>query len=364
MTHRMNNAVTRELFEADRLGSRVFVEGGTKNGYVSNFTGSLGKYLGTGVLAAVMAAGCGGGDSTNPPPPPPPPPQTANYSINLKQFFDNSPITNENVRLNHGPTNTEKETTTNNNGLYSLNFDVSVVANPNADSTLKIGQPTSGGNTPNYKVTRTESNLGTTSKTLQDVKVIPRFVEQGTNTDLWDWYTFETGSGTEVNWTYPISVFLDESNPFAHAQGRDYPTALKESFGSWEGCSTALLGKLFNYVSTAKPPSAKGIEIVYISDQTKPCTRPVAQVVNNNEIINDRIEVNILCVINNTFINQGKHETGHALGYGQEDPVNTRIMNPFNAVNNPNATQSPVECKGTEIRYALPIGFRKSDISK
>jgi uncharacterized protein (TIGR03437 family) len=201
-----------------------------------------------------------------------------------------------------------------------------------------------------------------------DILAIKRFVEPGTgpNRDLWEWYTFETGSGTEVNWTYPIAVFLNKDDPLAKSSGRDYATALKTGIGSWESKCGIASGKVWNFSDTAMPSgfTNSAIEVKYISDPTKPCAQPIFPPVVNNTITYRIFNVNTLCVTNWSFVNQGAHEIGRGLGFTAEDPTVTHIMNPGNAVNNPNATQSPVECEAMKLRLVLPPGYDKSKISK
>lgn len=365
-----NSSGTRALFDADRLGSEIFMEGGTIPGYAPRVWEKIGKYVGTGVL--LMAAACGGGagpgNGGGGCPPNCPQPQSMSITGKTIHYFDKSPVS-ENVRVQYAGTTpvTDIETTSGAvDGKYLVTIPDVRGANPNADSTLRTGQPTTGNNTPFYKRTITGLKLGATPNTtvtIPDVIMIPRFVEPGTNVDSWDWYTFETGSGTEVNWTYPINIFLDENNPNAKPSGRDYPSVIKRGLDSWViNCSPDLTNKMFNYV-TSKP--SKGIDVVYISNPAKPCIRPVKFVAgSNNELTNVTLEVNTICALTVALDNESKHEAGHALGFTAESPYSNDVMNPIVVANPNHVNQSPKECTGRNYLFSLPISFPKSTVSK
>jgi hypothetical protein len=201
-----------------------------------------------------------------------------------------------------------------------------------------------------------------------DILAIKRFVEPGTgpNRDLWEWYTFETGSGTEVNWTYPITVFLNKDDLLAKSSGRDYATALKTGIGSWESKCGITPGKIWNLSDTAMPSgfTNSAVEVKYMSNPNVPCVNPGLQLVTNNKITYSELYVNTLCVTNWTTVNLIAHNAGRLIGFELDSSNTLQIMNPGNAANNPNATQSPVECEAMKLRLALPPGYDKSKISK
>ena len=307
-------------------------------------------------------AGCGGGNEPSPPQQPPPEtPNTASYNVQARNVNDASYVDNETVSLDHGPTGktaTITQADASHNYTMNISYLSSDVKDLNASSTLKAAQA----NSPYYKFQRTEAGLGVTNKALQPIYLLERFVEQGTQSgyqyyDLLDWLNVETGRNNVVNWSsYPVSTFLDQGNPNAG----NYQATFQKAFDNWEACSSTLKGKTVNYVSSN--PDV-GMDVKYVTDPLKPCIQPLQTTFSTDSTGNTLLrhvtfEANTLC---NNFPNAtstATHEIGHGLyGFIKEDTEPTHIMNPVNAVNNPFALPSPVECHAATARYNLPVGF-------
>jgi len=289
----------------------------------------------------------------------------AQFRTQVFDMIHGNYLQNEVVTLVHGPTGKTMDARMGigANGYYIHEVDMTGASKK--ASTIKAAQDSS----QFYKFARSEDNL-MASKSLTPILLLERFVEPTTNIDLLDEITSEIAVDKNITWHWPIKIYLNENDPLAHADGKDWPALLKESLEAWENCSSSLKGKLFTYVSD-KTADFEGVEVVYMNNYLLPPIRPppelnVYALDSNGNLYTKyiQLQVNTIGMPTGSTVQIGKHEWGHVLGFVAEDSNPGHIMNAVWAVNNIGANPSPCECKALEAERSTPIGFLISQWSK
>jgi hypothetical protein len=319
------------------------------------------------IFLTALHAACGGGSgSSSQSNPPPPQTQESVYSVRAEDAarrdgINKVYVNNGQATLVHGPTGrTATSNNANPNNEYVLRINTAnTQINPNADSTLTFNH------TAYYNFERTEKNLGTSSKNLDDMLLGVRQMEAGALIpDFKDWFKPKVGPVLVVFRERPTKVYFDTTtlgNNLQHAQ------LMRDALDSIEACGPSgfpnLSGKIFEYVTS--PPTSG----IIIQGNSSPSGTEAVDVVrtfgnDGSLVVRERVVLTIntstslmtpSAIIN--FRNTAKHGVGHA--YFPDDTDTTKVMNSGRAINSTtDITWTANECMGLRhYTITLPNGF-------